>query len=71
MYNAFVTEEYKSKGETKVRHHKVGVGFDAKKGGVDVIFPPGVSVSGKVHVRPQKEREAATQEIDDGDDFLD
>lgn len=57
MYSAFVTEKYTSKGEKKVRHHKVGVGFDAEKGGVDVIIAPGVSVSGKLHVRPQVARD--------------
>jgi hypothetical protein len=56
MYRAFVTERYQSRGEMKVRHHRVGVGFDSEKGGVDVIFPPGVSVSGKVHIRPERER---------------
>jgi hypothetical protein len=71
MYRAFVTEKYTSNGEKKVRHHRVGVGFDAEKGGVDVIIAPGVSVSGKLHVRPERERAGGAETMDDtGDDFL-
>jgi hypothetical protein len=41
MYSAFVTEKYTSKGEKKVRHHRVGVGFDAEGACAVVQGPQG------------------------------
>jgi hypothetical protein len=62
-------EEYKDgAGEKRATFHKVGVAFDAKRGGIDLVIAPGVSISGKAYVRPRRERAGAA---DDGADFLD
>jgi len=55
VYDAFVTEEYDHEGVRKARFHKVGIAFEAKKGkGLDLIIPPGVSVSGRVSIRERR-----------------
>ena len=48
MYDLYMKEEYKDGGgEKKAMFHKVGVAFDAKKGGFDLVIAPGVAISGK------------------------
>jgi hypothetical protein len=69
MYDLCMKEEYKDDtGEKKATFHKVGVAFDAKKGGFDLVIAPGVAISGKAYVRPRRERAGA---VDNGADFLD
>ena len=72
MYDLCMKEEYKGgNGEKKATFHKVGVAFDAKKGGFDLVIAPGVSISGKAYVRPRRERAGGDEAMDDtGDDFL-
>ncbi len=71
MYDAFIAGKYEDKkngGAKKVRYSRVGIAFDAEDGGFDLIIPDQMSVSGKVHVRPRKEREDAPEP---GHDFMD
>jgi hypothetical protein len=71
MYNAFVKSKYESKGETKTRFKDVGVAFDAKDGGFDLIIDDNINVGGKIHVRPRKAKGSGEQQAGDtGDDFL-
>ncbi len=67
IYDAFITEEYEDKGGAKKpRFHQVGVAFDAKNGeGMDVIIPPGLSVTGRISIRRRKVREAGEAKLDD------
>jgi hypothetical protein len=67
MYDLVIKEDYKDgSGGKKTAFHKVGVAFDAKTGGFDLVIPPGVSISGKAYARPRKERAKG----DSGHDFL-
>lgn len=67
MYDAFITEKYKDKnsGEDKARFHAVGVAFDSDKGGIDLVIPPGLSVSGTVYIRERKAKADAGADADD------
>ena len=70
MYDAFIAEKYQDKkngGKEKARFTQVGVAFDSDNGGFDLVIPDRLSVSGKIHVRPRKEREEAPEP---GHDFM-
>ncbi len=53
IYRALAPYNYESKGETKTGWTEVGVAFPSKDGeGVNVELRPGISVSGRLVIRP-------------------
>ena len=62
QYNLSIPEERKDKetGEVKTIWHRVGSGFEQKGGGVALVIPPGVSISGRVLMFERDKAEPAS-----------
>ena len=59
IFNVIVPEEYTDKnGEVKKLYHRVGTAFEIESGGMSVVIPEGLSVSGRFVILPRKENEA-------------
>lgn len=60
IYNAYIVEEGK---DEKSFWHKVGSAFPHIDGqGIDLVLPPGISVSGRITLRERKSDDDAVLE---------
>lgn len=65
LYNVIVTEERTDRnGEVRKFYHRVGTAFEIDSGGMSVVLPEGISLSGRFAILPRKERDA--DESDEG-----
>ncbi|WP_230169690.1 hypothetical protein [Roseomonas sp. CECT 9278] len=55
-YDVLIVEEY---GEGKTKFYNVGVAFERDEGGMSVLIPPGISVSGRLTIMARKEKAEA------------
>ena len=55
-YDVLVVEEY---GEGKAKFYNVGVAFERDEGGMSVIIPEGISVTGRLTIMPRKDKPEA------------
>ncbi len=59
-YNVMVPYSYDHNGEKRTQWTTVGVGFEAKDGeGINIEVRPGLALSGRVIVRPFKQKDSA------------
>lgn len=56
-FDVLVPEKYTHDGEDKIKFYRVGVAFEAEDG-MDLILPEGISLSGRVHIRARKPKDA-------------
>lgn len=62
-YDVIVPEDYTSgDGEIKTRYHTVGVAFENKASGMDVILPPGIALSGRFTILPRRAAKGSGEE---------
>jgi hypothetical protein len=67
-FHVLVPYQYEHKGEKKTSWTDVGVAFRSSNGeGVNVELKPGISVSGRLVIRPAKAKEQDGGELDDDD----
>lgn len=56
IFIAYITQEIEQNGEKKTYWHRVGAVFPHKTGsGLNLVIPPGLSVSGKIVLLEPKE----------------
>jgi hypothetical protein len=53
-YDVIVFDSFQFKGKTRNRPYKVGTALSSVKGGLTVYLPPGIAVSGRVLIVPEK-----------------
>ena len=55
-YDVLKVEEYGDEENKKAKFYNVGVAFERDDGGMSVIIPEGISVSGRLSIMPRKEK---------------
>lgn len=60
-YDVIVFESFTYRGKARNKPHKVGTALSSVKGGLVVFIPPGISITGRVMIVPEK---TALDEID-------
>ncbi|VVS99829.1 hypothetical protein [Hoeflea sp. EC-HK425] len=60
-FDVCVPEKYQTdNGEEKTKYYQVGVAFEIESGGMSVILPEGISLSGRFVIFPRKDRHEPT-----------
>ena len=61
IYDVLIVEKYTDKsGEEQAKFYMAGTAFENRSGeGFNIEIPPGIAISGRVFLRPRKEREGS------------
>lgn len=58
-YDVVLVEEYGDAADRKAKFYNVGVAFERDEGGMSVIIPEGISVTGRLSILPRKDKPEA------------
>lgn len=62
LYNVVVTEERTDRsGEVRKFYHRVGSAFEIDSGGMSVVLPDGIALSGRFAILPRKDRDESDE----------
>ncbi len=53
-FDVIVFESFSYKGKNRTRPHKVGTALPSIKGGLVMFIPPGIAITGRVLIVPEK-----------------
>lgn len=53
-YDVIIFESFTYKGKSRNKPHKVGTALSSVKGGLVMFIPPGIAISGRVLIVPEK-----------------
>jgi hypothetical protein len=53
-YDVIVFETFTYRGKTRNKPHKVGTALSSVKGGLVMFIPPGIAITGRVLIVPEK-----------------
>lgn len=53
-YDVIVFESFQYKGKARNKPHRVGTAMPSVKGGLVMFIPPGISITGRVLIVPEK-----------------
>jgi hypothetical protein len=53
-YDVIVFESFTYRGKARNKPHKVGTALSSVKGGLVMFIPPGISITGRVLIVPEK-----------------
>lgn len=53
-FDVIIFESFTYRGKTRNRPHKVGTALSSVKGGLVMFIPPGISITGRVLIVPEK-----------------
>lgn len=53
-YDVIIFESFTYKGKIRNKPHKVGTALSSVKGGLVMFIPPGISITGRVLIVPEK-----------------
>jgi len=53
-YDVIIFESFTYKGKARNKPHKVGTALSSVKGGLVMFIPPGISITGRVLIVPEK-----------------
>ncbi len=53
-YDVIIFESFQYKGKSRSKPHKVGTALSSIKGGLVMFIPPGISITGRVLIVPEK-----------------
>lgn len=53
-FDVIIFESFTYRGKTRNKPHKVGTALSSVKGGLVMFIPPGISITGRVLIVPEK-----------------
>lgn len=53
-YDVIIFESFTYRGKTRNKPHRVGTALPSVKGGLVMFIPPGISITGRVLIVPEK-----------------